>query len=95
MAEFFGGLGIATLVVLAVIGAAVGWGLGALTGRSKPLFALIGAVAALAAPFVLAALGVTVLAAGGLLVVALVGAVAAAVVVAAVRALFRGAGRSR
>ena len=88
MADFFANLGIATLVILGMIGLAVGWLAGAFTHRSKPLYALIGAAAAMATPFVLAALGVTVLAAGGVLAVIVVGAVAAAVVVALVRAVF-------
>lgn len=81
------GLGAAALAILALVGLAVGWLAGLLTGRSKLVYALIGAVAALATPFVLAALGVTVLAAGGVLVVLLVGAVGAALVVALVRAV--------
>ena len=86
---FFEGIGIAAMVFLAVIGLAVGWLAGALTGRSKVVYAVIGAVAALATPFLLAALGVTVLAAGGILLVLAVGAVGAAIVVALVRAVSR------
>lgn len=81
--DVFAGLGVAALAILALVGVAIGWLAGALTGRGKVLYALIGAAAALAMPFVLAALGVTVLAAGGVLLV--VGAVGAAVVVAVVR----------
>lgn len=80
------GLGIAALSILAVIGLAIGAVAGAVTNRSKLLYAAIGAVAAMATPFVLAALGVTLVAVGGLLLVLLVGAVGAAVVVALVRA---------
>lgn len=87
MEGFFEGLGIAALVILALVGLAVGWLAGLLTGRSKLVYALVGAVAALATPFVLAALGVTVLAAGGVLLVLVVGAVGAALVVALVRAV--------
>ena len=50
---------------------------------------MVGALAGMATPFVLAALGVTVLAAGGLLVVALVGAVGAAVIVGLVMLVVR------
>lgn len=88
MEGLFEGLGIAALVVLALIGLAVGWVAGALTRRSKVTYAMIGAVAAMATPFVLAALGVTVLAAGGLILVVVVGAIGAALVVALVRAVF-------
>ena len=87
MGDFFAGLGIAALSILALVGLAIGWLAGALTGRGKLLYAVIGAVAAVATPFVLAALGVTVLAAGGVLLVLVVGAVGAAVVVALVRAV--------
>lgn len=86
MEAFFEGVGMAALTILALVGLAVGWLAGALTGRSKLTYALIGAVAALATPFVLAALGVTLLAAGGVLLVLVVGAVGAAVVVGIVRA---------
>jgi hypothetical protein len=86
---FFEGLGIAALVVLVLVGLVIGALAGKLTGRSAVLYALIGAAAAIAAPFVLAVLGITVLAAGGLLLVAVVGAVAAAVVVGLVRAVSR------
>lgn len=85
MEGFFEGLGVVVLVLLAVVGLAIGWAAGALSGRSKPLYAAIGAVAALATPLLLVAFGVTALAAGGVLLVAVVGAVGAAVVVAIVR----------
>ena len=88
MEGFFEGLGIASLVILALIGLAVGWVAGALTKRSRILYAAIGAVAAMLTPFILAALGVTVLAAGGLILVLVVGAVGAAVIVGIVRAVF-------
>ena len=87
MEGFFEGLGITALVVLALIGLAVGWVAGAVTSRSKLLYAAIGAVAAMATPFVLAALGVTVLAAGGIVLVLIVGAIGAGLVVALVRAI--------
>ena len=89
MEGVFEGLGIAALATLAVAGLVVGFLAGKLTGRSGLVYALIGAVAAMATPFLLAALGVTVLAAGGLLVLLVVGAVGAAVVVALVRAVTR------
>ena len=66
MEGLFEGLGIVALVVLAVVGLGVGWIAGALTGRNKAAYAAIGAVAALATPFLLLAFGVTALAAGGL-----------------------------
>ncbi|CUH40296.1 hypothetical protein JSE7799_03028 [Jannaschia seosinensis] len=87
MEGFFEGVGVAALVILALAGLAIGWLAGALSGRSKAVYAIIGAVAAMATPFLLAALGVTVIAAGGVLLVIIVGAVGAAVVVGLVRAL--------
>ncbi|WP_299816899.1 GlsB/YeaQ/YmgE family stress response membrane protein [uncultured Jannaschia sp.] len=87
MEGLFEGLGAAALIILAIVGLAVGWVAGAMTGRSKALYAVIGAVAAMATPFVLAALGVTALAAGGLLLILVVGAVGAALVVALIRAI--------
>ena len=87
MEGFFEGVGIAALMILALTGLAIGALAGALMGRSKALYAVIGAVAAMATPFVLAALGVTVLAAGGVLLLVVVGAVGAALVVALVRAV--------
>ncbi|TFL18456.1 GlsB/YeaQ/YmgE family stress response membrane protein [Jannaschia formosa] len=89
MEGFFEGLGITALVILALVGLVVGLLAGKLTGRSALVYGLIGAIAAMATPFILAALGVTVLAAGGLLLVAFVGLVGAAIVVALVRALSR------
>jgi hypothetical protein len=87
MAEFFQGVGIASLVLLALVGAALGAGAGKLLRRPVALYALVGAVAAVATPFLLAALGVTVLAAGGVLLVLVVGAIGAALAVALVRAV--------
>jgi hypothetical protein len=87
MEGFFEGLGVAALIVLAVVGLGIGGVIGLLTKRSVLFYALIGAVAALATPFLLAALGVTVLAAGGILLVAVVGAIGAAVIVGIVRAV--------
>ncbi|WP_299648286.1 GlsB/YeaQ/YmgE family stress response membrane protein [uncultured Jannaschia sp.] len=87
MEGLFEGLGAAALIILAIVGLAVGWVAGAMTGRSKALYAVIGAVAAMATPFLLAALGVTALAAGGLLLILVVGAIGAAIVVALIRAI--------
>ena len=89
MEEVLGGLGIAALVVLALVGAVIGYGIARALGRPGALGAVVGALAGMATPFLLAALGVTVLAAGGLLVVALVGAVGAAVIVGLVMLVVR------
>lgn len=87
MEEFLQGLGAVAFVLLALSGLGIGALIGAVTGRGKALYAGIGAVAAIATPFLLAAVGVTVVAAGGVLLVVVVGAVGAAVVVGMVRAV--------
>lgn len=87
MEDFLQGLGAVAFTLLALAGLVVGALAGALTGRSKVLYAVIGAVAAIATPFLLAAIGVTVVAAGGVLLVIVVGAIGAALVVALVRAI--------
>lgn len=89
MEAFFEGLGIAALVILALTGLAAGLAVGKLTGRSLAAYGLIGAAAAVATPFVLAALGVTLLAAGGVLLVLVVGLVGALAVLALARVLMR------
>lgn len=87
MEGFIEGLGIASLILLTLVGLGVGLLAGAISGRSKVLYAIIGAAAAIATPFVLAALGIGLLAAGGMLLVATVGFVGAIVVVGMVRAV--------
>ena len=88
MEELLQGIGIVALVVLALVGLAVGWVASLLTGgRRRALYMLVGALAAMATPFLLAALGVTVLAAGGLLLVVIVALVGAALALALVRAI--------
>ncbi len=90
MEDLLSGLGFAVLILLALVGLALGWLTSAVTGgRSRALFMIVGALAAVATPFVLAALGVAVLAAGGLLLVLLVAALGAALVLAFLRALAR------
>ncbi|SDY45429.1 hypothetical protein SAMN05444004_101480 [Jannaschia faecimaris] len=84
MESFLEGLGTIAFILLALIGLAVGALAGAISGRGKGLYAVIGAVAAVATPFLLAALGVTVLAAGGVLLVLVVGAAGAAIALAIV-----------
>lgn len=89
MESVFEGLGIAAIVILILAGLGVGALIGLVTGRGALLYAAIGAVAALATPFLLAALGVTALAAGGIILIAVVGAVGALLVVGLIRAIRR------
>ena len=87
MEGFLEGVGVVILVFLALVGLAAGWIAGKIAGRNMPLYIVIGVVAAVATPFVLAALGVGILAAGGLLVVVVAGAIGAVIVLALVQAL--------
>ncbi|MBB3711693.1 putative membrane protein YeaQ/YmgE (transglycosylase-associated protein family) [Limimaricola variabilis] len=88
MEELLNGIGIAALVILALVGLAVGWVASLLTGgRRRALYMIVGALAAMATPFLLAALGVTILAAGGLLLVVIVALIGAALVLALIRAI--------
>ena len=77
MEGFLDTLGTVTLVLLVAVGLLAGWIAGAIAGRRKGLYLLLGVVGAVAAPVLLAALGLGILAAGGLLAIlaaALVGA---------------------
>ncbi|MGR3465230.1 GlsB/YeaQ/YmgE family stress response membrane protein [Limimaricola sp.] len=88
MEELLQGIGIVALVVLALVGLAVGWLASLISGgRRRALYMVVGALAAMATPFVLAALGVTVLAAGGLLLVVVVALIGAALALALLRAI--------
>jgi uncharacterized membrane protein YeaQ/YmgE (transglycosylase-associated protein family) len=69
MEGFWDALGTVTLVVLVVVGLLAGWIAGAIAGRRKGLYLLLGVVGAIAAPILLAALGLGVLAAGGLVAI--------------------------
>ena len=89
MEQVLEALGTVALVILVVIGALAGLIAGRIAGRRTLLYVIVGIVTAVAAPFVLAALGLGVLAAGGVVVILLVSAVAAIVVLALVRALLK------
>lgn len=89
MEGFLDALGATALVLLVIVGALSGVIAGKIAGRRMPLYIAVGIVAAVATPFVLAALGVGALAAGGLVVLCLASLLGAAVVLAIVRALVR------
>ena len=89
MEAFLEGLGIAALILLAIIGAVSGVIAGFIAGRRMPLYILLGVAGAVALPFILAALGVTALAAGGLLLLGFVALVGAVIVLAIGRAIMR------
>ena len=89
MEAFFEALGIFGAAVLGVIGAVAGWIAASLAGGSRVLYVVLGIVGALAAPFVLALLGITLAVGAGLLGILLVGVVGAVILLAIVRALRR------
>ena len=89
MEAFLEALGIAGAAFLVVIGALAGWIAGALAGGNRVLYVVLGIVGALAAPFVLAALGVGVAILASVVGILLIGAVGAVVLLAIVRAVRR------
>ncbi len=80
-------IGAVALILLILIGLGAGYLAGKIAGRNKSLYLVVGVVAAIATPFVLAALGIGALAAGGLILLALVSAMGALVVLALVQVL--------
>ncbi len=89
MEAFLDTLGAAALIALVVVGLVAGAIAGAVAGRNRLLYLILGVVGAVALPFILAALGVTVVAAGGLLLLLVVAAIGAGLVLALVTALRR------
>ncbi|SES06855.1 hypothetical protein SAMN04490244_105176 [Tranquillimonas rosea] len=87
MEGFLDAIGTVALVLLVVTGLAAGYIAGKIAGRNMGLYMLVGAIAAVVTPFLLAALGIGVLAAGGVLLLMAVAAVGAIVVLLIVRAL--------
>ncbi len=88
MEDLLQGLGVAALVLLALIGLLAGWLASVVAGgRHRPTYLIVGVLAAIATPFVLAALGITLLAAGGLILVLIAAAIGAVLVLALVRAI--------
>lgn len=90
MEGFLEGLGTVALVILVIVGALAGWIASKVAGGRTALYVIVGIVAAVATPFVLAAVGLGALAAGGLLVVLVMGLIGAVIVLILVRALFGG-----
>ncbi|UWR33140.1 GlsB/YeaQ/YmgE family stress response membrane protein [Sulfitobacter sp. W027] len=89
MEAFLDTLGAVALIALVVVGLVAGAIAGAVAGRNRLLYLILGVVGAVALPFILAALGVTVVAAGGLLLLLVVAAIGAGLVLALVTALRR------
>jgi uncharacterized membrane protein YeaQ/YmgE (transglycosylase-associated protein family) len=88
MHGFFDALGSVTLVLLVAVGLLSGWIAGAVAGRRKGLYLVLGVVGAVAAPFVLAALGLGVLAAGGLIAILAVSLLGAALILVLAKLVF-------
>ena len=87
METFFEALGLISLILLAGVGLLAGYLAGRIAGRNMALYLAVGVIAAIATPFILAAVGISVLAVGGLLFLLVVGAVGALIVLALVRAI--------
>lgn len=82
-------LGAIGVVLLILVGLLAGWIASLLAGgRHRGRYVAIGVVAALASPFVLAAVGVGLLAAGGLLAILVAAAVGAIIVLVIVKMIF-------
>lgn len=90
MEELLQVLGTLSFVLLLIVGALAGWLASvAAGGRNRGLYIAVGVVAAVLAPFVAAALGLTALVASGLLAILMVAAIGALVVLLLVRLIFR------
>lgn len=89
MEGFLEAIGWAGLTILVLIGLVSGWLASTVAGgRNRARYLVIGVLAALATPFVLAAVGLGVLAAGGLLAILAAGVFGAVVVLILVRVIF-------
>lgn len=88
MEGFLDALGVVALLLLVAIGLLAGWLAGAVAGRRRGLYLLLGVAGAVAAPFILAALGVGILAAGSLVALVLVAVLGAALILVLARVLF-------
>ncbi len=88
MEDLLQALGTVTMVLLVGIGLLAGWIAGVIAGRRMLLYMAVGVVAAVAAPFIVAALGLGVLAAGSILAILAVAFVGAVIVLAVVKAVF-------
>jgi uncharacterized membrane protein YeaQ/YmgE (transglycosylase-associated protein family) len=88
MEGFWDALGTVTLVLLVAVGLLAGWIAGAVAGRRRGLYLLLGVVGAVAAPFLLAALGLGLLAAGSLIAILAVAVLGALLILVLARLVF-------
>jgi uncharacterized membrane protein YeaQ/YmgE (transglycosylase-associated protein family) len=85
--QALGAVGLAVLVVIGVLAGLIASLVAG--GRNRPLYIVVGVVAAVATPFLLAVLGIGVLAAGGLIAILAAALIGAVVVLALVRMIVR------
>jgi uncharacterized membrane protein YeaQ/YmgE (transglycosylase-associated protein family) len=89
MEEVFQGIGVLGLIFLLLVGLLAGWIASKVAGdRHRGQYMAIGVVGALAAPFLLAALGVGLLALGGLVAVLAAAVVGAVIVLIVAKLIF-------
>lgn len=88
MDGFWDALGVVTLAMLVGIGLLAGWFAGKVAGRRMPLYLALGVAGAVAAPLVLATLGIGVLAAGGLLLLLVAAAAGALLLLVIAKLVF-------
>ncbi|RVV97755.1 GlsB/YeaQ/YmgE family stress response membrane protein [Mesobaculum littorinae] len=89
MEDVLGALGIFALVVMALVGAVVGWIASVVAGGHRARLVALGVLGAVALPFVAAALGLGVIVGGGLLVLLLAAFLGAVALLILVRLIFR------
>ncbi|MFC3614638.1 GlsB/YeaQ/YmgE family stress response membrane protein [Lutimaribacter marinistellae] len=89
MEAFFDVVGVLALIIMALVGAGVGWIVGKTSRGSTGLYMLIGVLAAVSAPFLLAALGLSVVAAGGVILLVIMSGVVALIILGIARAILR------
>jgi uncharacterized membrane protein YeaQ/YmgE (transglycosylase-associated protein family) len=82
-------LGVVGLVILVVIGLLAGWLASLVAGGDQGKYMVVGVVAALATPFLLALVGIGVLAASGIAAILVAAVIGAAVVLVIVNVLSR------
>ena len=94
MEAFLEGLGTVAFVLLVIVGALAGLIASRIAGGGTLLYMVVGIVAAVLTPFILAAVGLSVLALGGIFLLLVAGMIGALIVLAIVQAITgRGNGR--
>src|SRR5688500_6947879 len=94
MEEVFQAIGAVGLIFLLLIGLIAGWLASKVAGGHKGRYMTMGVIGALAAPFLLAALGVGLLALGGLAAVLVAAVIGAVIVLILAKLIFRCPGQA-